>query len=244
MDDAPPDLVCRCSRFRWRVRLAKDDGFAGSAESAGVNGGNGSFRSLHGLAPRRHGTPHADDAAAPGHARRPAAGRRDRGRARPGDRTVSGFPRRLAGRLSDLPTRSPSEDVPLHQLGVRNGRGVSVRSDPPDLSPLRKRGRRLSPDRSDVHRAPEGNGSGARSTGSALDRPVACPRPDLPGGGLEAEMRGPHPRFGPRGSIDSEAGCSAAGGRWRPQLFGWMVHVYPFEKDPAEVWSLQRQMVD
>jgi hypothetical protein len=62
--------------------------------------------------------------------------------------------------------------------------------------------------------------------------------------GLEAEMRGPHPRFGPRGSIVSEAGCSAAGGRWKPQLFGWMVHVYPFEKDRAEVWSLERQMAD
>ena len=61
---------------------------------------------------------------------------------------------------------------------------------------------------------------------------------------LEAEMRGPHPRFGPRGSIASEADCSAAGGRWRPQLFGWMVHVYPFEKDAAEVWNLERQMAD
>jgi hypothetical protein len=62
--------------------------------------------------------------------------------------------------------------------------------------------------------------------------------------GLEAGMRGPHPQFGPRGSIASEADCSAAGGRWRQQLFGWMVHVYPFEKDPAEVWSLERQMAD
>ena len=62
--------------------------------------------------------------------------------------------------------------------------------------------------------------------------------------GRGAEMRGPHARFGPRGSIASESDCSAAGGRWIPQLFGWMVHVYPFEKDPAEVWSLERQMSD
>lgn len=62
--------------------------------------------------------------------------------------------------------------------------------------------------------------------------------------GREAEMLEPKARFGLRGSIADESECSTAGGRWVPQLFGWMVHVYPFEKDPAQIWSLERQMGD
>lgn len=36
-------------------------------------------------------------------------------------------------------------------------------------------------------------------------------------------------RFGLRGTIASEKACDAAGGRFRPVIFGWMVHIYPFE---------------
>jgi hypothetical protein len=43
--------------------------------------------------------------------------------------------------------------------------------------------------------------------------------------------------FGFRGSISTEAACSQAGGRWMPQVFNWMVHVYPYETDPAKVWA-------
>jgi hypothetical protein len=43
--------------------------------------------------------------------------------------------------------------------------------------------------------------------------------------------------FGPRGSIATEDACIEAGGRWIPQIFGWMVHVYPYETDPAKVWA-------
>ena len=28
----------------------------------------------------------------------------------------------------------------------------------------------------------------------------------------------------------------------RPQVFGWMVHVYPFEQKPEDIWSVGRQM--
>ena len=42
--------------------------------------------------------------------------------------------------------------------------------------------------------------------------------------------------FGLRGSIATEEGCSEANGRWIPQIFGWMVHVYPYETDPAKIW--------
>lgn len=44
-------------------------------------------------------------------------------------------------------------------------------------------------------------------------------------------------RFGFRGTISTEAECSAAGGRFFPSVFGWMVHVSPWEKDPALVWG-------
>lgn len=44
-------------------------------------------------------------------------------------------------------------------------------------------------------------------------------------------------KFGPRGTITTEAACDAAGGRFYPVLFGWMVHVYPWETNPQEVWA-------
>ena len=43
--------------------------------------------------------------------------------------------------------------------------------------------------------------------------------------------------FGLRGSIVTEEACEQAGGRWFPQIFGWMVHVYPYETDPAKIWA-------
>jgi hypothetical protein len=56
------------------------------------------------------------------------------------------------------------------------------------------------------------------------------------------EMLEPHPRFGLKGSIVTEPSCQAAGGTFYPVIFNWMVHVYPFEKDPARVWSVDRQL--
>ncbi len=40
----------------------------------------------------------------------------------------------------------------------------------------------------------------------------------------------------------TEQDCDAAGGHFLPQVFGWMVHVYPFEQKPEDVWSVERQM--
>jgi hypothetical protein len=54
----------------------------------------------------------------------------------------------------------------------------------------------------------------------------------------------PHPEFGMRGSIQTRQGCDAAGGRFIPVVFNWMVHVYPFEKDQAAIWSVERQHAD
>jgi hypothetical protein len=59
-----------------------------------------------------------------------------------------------------------------------------------------------------------------------------------------AEMLSPHPQFGLRGSITTQEACDAAGGTFMPVVFNWMVHVYPFEKDPANIWSVERQHGD
>jgi hypothetical protein len=58
------------------------------------------------------------------------------------------------------------------------------------------------------------------------------------------EMLTPHPEFGLRGSITTQEACDAAGGTFHPVIFNWMVHVYPFEKDQANVWSVERQHGD
>ena len=56
-----------------------------------------------------------------------------------------------------------------------------------------------------------------------------------------AEAWGPNPQFGLKGSIVTKDACDAAGGKFMPQIFGWMVHVYPFEQKPEDVWSVERQ---
>lgn len=63
--------------------------------------------------------------------------------------------------------------------------------------------------------------------------------PDRRGEGLA-----PHPQFGLRGSITTQEACDAAGGTFHPVIFNWMVHVYPFEKDQANIWSVDRQHGD
>jgi len=60
--------------------------------------------------------------------------------------------------------------------------------------------------------------------------------------GRESEYFGPRAKFGLLGSITTEKECVAAGGKFRPQVFGWMVHVYPNEKTQDAIWSVERQM--
>jgi hypothetical protein len=43
------------------------------------------------------------------------------------------------------------------------------------------------------------------------------------------------PRFGFAGTISTAADCEAVGGNFHPQIFGWMVHVYPFRSDDLKV---------
>jgi hypothetical protein len=60
--------------------------------------------------------------------------------------------------------------------------------------------------------------------------------------GREREYFGEHPLFGLLGSITTRSQCEAQGGRFLPQVFGWMVHAYPDEKTTAQIWSVERQM--
>jgi hypothetical protein len=45
-------------------------------------------------------------------------------------------------------------------------------------------------------------------------------------------------KFGLRGSISTQAACDAAGGTFYPVIFGWMVHIYPFEDSTTKVFAM------
>ena len=61
----------------------------------------------------------------------------------------------------------------------------------------------------------------------------------FPPKGREAEMWQKNPKFGMAGSISTKGACDDAGGRFVPLMFGWMVHVYPNEKNAADVWAME-----
>jgi len=62
------------------------------------------------------------------------------------------------------------------------------------------------------------------------------PRPDS--SGPRDQMRtADWTKFGLQGSISTPEACDAAGGRFRPVIFGWMVHVYPYHDSIAEVFA-------
>jgi len=62
--------------------------------------------------------------------------------------------------------------------------------------------------------------------------------------GREIEMLGKKPKFGLNGSISTAQKCETEGGTFMPHVFGWMVHMYPWEKTPDEIWSVERQLQD
>lgn len=45
-------------------------------------------------------------------------------------------------------------------------------------------------------------------------------------------------KFGLKGSISTEQACDTAGGRFRPSVFGWMVHIYPYESSPDKIFAM------
>jgi hypothetical protein len=51
-----------------------------------------------------------------------------------------------------------------------------------------------------------------------------------------------HTKFGLRGSIATEQACDAAGGTFHPVIFGWMVHVYPYEDSTDKMFAMHHHM--
>jgi hypothetical protein len=47
-----------------------------------------------------------------------------------------------------------------------------------------------------------------------------------------------HPRFGMFGSINTEEACKAEGGIFHAHFFTWMIHIFPYEGDFREVFSM------
>lgn len=52
------------------------------------------------------------------------------------------------------------------------------------------------------------------------------------------EYLGKHPKFGMFGSITTAEACKADGGTFYPVMFTWMIHVFPFENDLKDVFSM------
>ena len=52
------------------------------------------------------------------------------------------------------------------------------------------------------------------------------------------EYHGDHPKFGMFGSIHTKAACDTEHGTFMPTMFTWMIHVFPYEDDPKEVFSM------
>ena len=48
-------------------------------------------------------------------------------------------------------------------------------------------------------------------------------------------------KFGLKGSIVTQDACDAAGGRFQPIIFGWMVHVYPYEDSLDKVFAMHHR---
>ena len=45
-------------------------------------------------------------------------------------------------------------------------------------------------------------------------------------------------RFGLHGTIATQSACDAAGGKFSPVIFGWMVHVYPYESSTEKMFAM------
>jgi len=48
-------------------------------------------------------------------------------------------------------------------------------------------------------------------------------------------------KFGLHGSITTQEGCDAAGGKFHPVVFGWMVHVYPYEDSAEKFFAMHHR---
>jgi hypothetical protein len=47
-------------------------------------------------------------------------------------------------------------------------------------------------------------------------------------------------KFGLHGSIATKDACDASGGRFSPVIFGWMVHVYPYQDSLDKIFAMHQ----
>jgi hypothetical protein len=52
------------------------------------------------------------------------------------------------------------------------------------------------------------------------------------------EYHGAHPKFGMFGSIHTAEACKAEGGTFLPVIFSWMIHVFPYEDNLKDQFSM------
>jgi hypothetical protein len=52
------------------------------------------------------------------------------------------------------------------------------------------------------------------------------------------DYKSAHPKFGMFGSINTQEACTAERGDFHPYMFTWMVHIFPYEPDFKEVFSM------
>jgi hypothetical protein len=54
----------------------------------------------------------------------------------------------------------------------------------------------------------------------------------------DARRAADYTKFGLHGSIATQEACDAAGGKFYPVIFGWMVHVYPYEDSAQKIFAM------
>jgi hypothetical protein len=54
----------------------------------------------------------------------------------------------------------------------------------------------------------------------------------------EARRGADFTKFGLHGSIATQEACDAVGGKFYPVIFGWMVHVYPYEDSTQKIFAM------
>ena len=59
---------------------------------------------------------------------------------------------------------------------------------------------------------------------------------------LGQRLTADYTKFGLKGSIATQDACDAAGGRFMPNIFGWMVHVYPYEDGLDKMFAMHHHM--
>jgi len=59
----------------------------------------------------------------------------------------------------------------------------------------------------------------------------------FPPPGMGWLMLMPHAKYGLAGSIATSDACAAAGGSFKPLIFNWMLHVWPYETSQPSIWK-------